>query len=68
MYIYFKKIGNIERMSALKSIGLSDETIKPRPTSNNSLAPALSYSGDKTRTKLDGGCLKQVKSHLLLEI
>ena len=31
-------------------------------TSDNSLAPALSYIGNKTRVKFDAGCLKQVKT------
>ena len=61
MYKYFEKIGNTERISAWKSKGLSDENINPPTTSDNSLAPALSYIGNKTRVKFDGGCLKQDK-------
>ena len=40
---------------------MSDESVKPPATSNNSLAPALSYIGIKTRVKCDGSCLKQNK-------
>ena len=59
MYRYFKKIGSTERISSWKFKGLFDEIIKPPATSNNSLAPALSYIGNRTRVKFDGGCLKQ---------
>ena len=45
-------------MSSWKSKGLSEKIIKPRTTSDNSLAPELSYIGNKTRVKFDGGCLK----------
>ena len=44
-----------------KSKGLPDEIIKPPTSSDNSLAPALSYFGNKTRVKFDGSCLKQDK-------
>ena len=37
------------------------EIIKPPPTTNNSLAPALSCIGNKTIVKFNGGCLKQDK-------
>ena len=40
---------------------MSDEIIKPPTTSDNSLAPTLSYIGNKTRIKFAGGCLKQDK-------
>ena len=43
------------------SKGLSDEIIKPPNTSDNSLAPALSYIGNRTRVKFDGFYLKQDK-------
>ena len=33
---------------------MSDERIKAPTTSDNSLAPALSYFGNKTRVKIDG--------------
>ena len=34
-------------ISEWKSKGLSDESIKPPSTSNNSLAPGLNYTGNK---------------------
>ena len=61
MYKYFKKISNIERISSWKSKGFSDEIIKLPTTSDNSLAPALRYIGNKIREKFNGGCLKQNK-------
>ena len=44
-----------------KSKGLFDETIEPPATSDNSLPPALSYIGNKTRVKFAGDYLKQDK-------
>ena len=61
MYRYFKRIGNTDYLSLWKSKGLSDEVIKPPTTSGNSLAPALSYIGNKARVKFNGTCLKQAK-------
>ena len=43
---------------------LSDESIKPPTTSDNSLNPELNYYGTKTRVKFTGSCLKQ-SSHIL---
>ena len=40
---------------------LSTETINPPTTSDNSLTPAVSYYGTKTRVKFTGSCLKQSK-------
>ena len=40
---------------------MSDGSIKPPTTSDNSLAPLLSYIGVKTRVKFEGQCLKQDK-------
>ena len=44
-----------------KSKGLSDETIKPPSTSDNSLTPSINYinNTDKVRVKFTGSCLKQ---------
>ena len=42
-----------------KSNWLSAETIKPPSMSDNSLTPALSCYGTKTRVKFTGSCLKQ---------
>ena len=61
MHKYFKKIGNTKRISLWKSKGLSDEIIKSPNTSDNSLAPALSYISNKIRVQFDGDCLKQDK-------
>ena len=54
-------ITNIDYVSSWKSKGLSAESIKPPTTSDNSLTPALSYYGTKTRVKFTGSCLKQSK-------
>ena len=59
MYKYFKKICNTDHISAWKSKGLSDESIKSPSTSVNSLAPSLTYIGTKRRVKFVGSCLKQ---------
>ena len=56
---YFKVITNTDYISSWKSKGLSAESIKPPTTSDNSLTPALSYYGTKTRVKFTGSCLKQ---------
>ena len=44
-----------------KSKGLSDETIKPPTTSDNSLTPTINYinNTDKIRLNFSGSCLKQ---------
>ena len=51
----------INYISSWKSKGLSAESIKLPTTSDNSLTPALSYYGTKTRVKFTGSCLKQSK-------
>ena len=58
---YFKVVADTDYVSSWKSKGLSAETIKPPTTSDNSLTPALSYYGTKTRVKFTGSCLKQSK-------
>ena len=58
---YFKVITNTDYVSSWKSKVLSAESIKPPTTSDNSLTPALSYYGTKTRVKFTGSCLKQSK-------
>ena len=52
-------IANTDDVSSWKSKGLSAETIKPPATSDNSLTPALSYYGTKTRVRFTGSCFKQ---------
>ena len=41
MYRYFKLIANTKYISEWKSTGLSDESIKPPTTSDNSLSPLI---------------------------
>ena len=52
---------NTDYVSSWKSKGLSAESIKPPTTSDNSLTPAFSYYGTKTRVKFTGSCSKQSK-------
>ena len=54
-------ITNTDYVSSWKSKGFSAESIKPPTTSDNSLTPALSYYGTKTRVKFTRSCLKQSK-------
>ena len=61
MYRYFKMISNTDYISSWKSKELSNESIKPPKTSDNSLNPALNYYGTKIRVKFTGSCLKQSK-------
>ena len=42
-----------------QSKGLSNESIKPPTTSNDSLNPRLSYYGAKVRVQFTKGCSKQ---------
>ena len=56
---YFKIIANTKYISSWKSKGLSDETIKPYATSDNSLPPLIDHYGSKIRLKLIKNCLKQ---------
>ena len=56
---YFKVIDNTKYISSWKSKGLSDETIKPLATSDNSLFLLIDYLGNKLRVEFSGGCLKQ---------
>ena len=57
---YFKII-NKKYISSWQSKGLSDETIKPPATSDNSLTPLIDYRINKIRVKFTGSCLKQPK-------
>ena len=58
---YFKVIANTLYISSWKSKGLSDETINPPATSDNSLTPLINYLGNKIRLKFSGSSLKQPK-------
>ena len=64
---YFKVITNTDYISSWKTKGLSAESIKPPTTSDNSLTPALSYYGTKTRVKFTGSCLNNLKFHILMK-
>ena len=55
----FKLITNKKFISSWQSKGLSDETIKPLATSNNSFTPSIDYYGSKVTVKFNWGCLKQ---------
>ena len=57
----FKVITNADYVSSWKSKRLSAESIERPATSDNSLTPAVSYYGNKTRVKFVGSCLKQPK-------
>ena len=59
---YFKLnsvVGVIDRVLPWQSKGLSNESIKPPTTSNNSLNPRLSYNDTKIRVQFTRSCLKQ---------
>ena len=56
---YFKIITNTKYILSWQSKGLSDETIKPPATSDNSHNPQVSYFGTKARLEFTGSCLKQ---------
>ena len=59
---YFKVIASTNYVSWWQSKGLSDETIKPPATSDNSLNLKVSYYGAKARLEFKESCLKQDKS------
>ena len=59
IFQYLKKIANKKFISSWKSKGLSDETITPYATSDNSLTPLIDHYGSKVRVKFNRGCLKQ---------
>ena len=56
---YFRIIANTKYISSWKSKGLSDETITPYATSDNSLTSLIDYYGSKIRVKFNKDCLKQ---------
>ena len=49
---YFKAIANTKYIWSGKSKELSDESIKPPATSDNSLSPLIDYLDDKIRLKI----------------
>ena len=61
---YFKLnsvVGVIDRVLSWRSKGISNESIKPPTTSNNSLNPRLSYNDTKIKVQFTESCLKQPK-------
>ena len=53
---------NLYYVSSWKSKGLSNESLKPPTTFDNSLTPILDYyDGSKIKISFDRGCLKQDK-------
>ena len=58
---YIKIIANTKHISEWKSKGLSDESIKPFPTSDNNLIPLIDYYGYYIRLKFNGSILIQAK-------
>ena len=62
MYRCFNKIGNSDNILSWKSKGLSDDTIKPPSTSDNSLSLSVDYLGVKRRVEFAGSCFKQDKT------
>ena len=62
---YFKLnsvVGVIDCVLSWRCKGISNESIKPPTTSNNSLTPELNYYATKTRVKFVRSCLKQSKN------
>ena len=58
---FIKIIANTRLISQWQSKGLSDESIKPFSTSDNSLTPLIDYYSYKIRTKFNGSILRQPK-------
>ena len=58
---HFKKISNSKHISAWKSKGFSDESLKPPGGSYKSLAPVISHINTILRVKFDGSRLNQGK-------
>ena len=56
---YFKIIANTKYISSWESKGLSNESITPYATSDNSLTPIIEYYGSKIRLTFNKSCLKQ---------
>ena len=64
---YFKLssvAGAADYVLSWQSKGLSNGSIKPPTTSDNSLTPELNFYGTKTKIKFTRSCLKQ-PSHIL---
>ena len=52
-------VNTADYISSWQSKGISNESIKPPTTSDNSLTPKLNYYGTRTRVKFTRSCLKQ---------
>ena len=61
LHRYVKVIANFKWISEWKSNRLSDESIKPPPTSDKSLAPLTDYYSYNIRVKFNGSLLRQFK-------
>ena len=59
---YLEVIANTDYVSSWESKGLSNKTINPPDTSDNSLNPTLIYYGTKMRAKFNGSCLQKPKA------
>ena len=55
---FIKIIANTRLISQWQSKGLSDESIKPFPTSDNSLTPLIDYYSYNIRVKVNGSILR----------
>ena len=58
---YLTLLGSTKYILSWKFKGLSNETIKPIPTPDNSLTPSIDFYTNKIRLKFNGSCLKQSK-------
>ena len=58
---YIKIIANTKYISEWKSKGLSEESIKPFPASDNSLGSLIDYYSYNIRVKFNGSILRQPK-------
>ena len=70
MYKYFKRIAGVgsgNYIYFLKSKGLSDERLDSITAYNHKTTPELNFYGTKTRVEFNGSCLKQDKSHIIME-
>ena len=55
---FIKIVANTKLISEWKSKGLSHESIKPFPTSDNSLTPLIDYYSYRIRVKFNGSILR----------
>ena len=61
VYKCFQTITTTNYISSWKSKGLSAESIKPFPTSDNSLTTIIDYNNYNIRVKFNGSILQQLK-------